>query len=601
MCGIVGSNFIEEKQLIDLSCLMEYRGPDQDGSYQDNNVSFAHKRLAILDLSEDGKQPFTDATKNYIIVYNGEIYNFIELKEKLLKRGYKFRTKTDTEVLLNAYIEWGENCPEYLNGDFAFCVYDKIKKILFVARDRLGFKPFYFYHKDGNFLFGSELKLFLKAGIKKEINKQALNHYLFLGFVPGNQSIINNINKLPPGSYGIFDIERKTFSITKYWDNHFSEQDIPFPEATNTIRHLLDDSVKKRMIADVPVGAFLSGGIDSSIICYLMKKYNKNLKTYSISFDYKDYDEAEWAKKIAQELETNHYEIRFDAQKIKQLIPNLVDYFNEPLGDPSMIPTYLVASVAKKQVKVCLSGTGGDEIFFGYNRYSDFIYLNKLRRLPAWLKKSLSVIYKLLNKDKANKLNILLNVKNEQELYLKLFSYLFRDKDELKIGADKSLKDFDKLFRYDNSIFNILNFDQNEYLPNDLLVKEDRATMGVSLEGRIPFLDHRLVEYVNNLPLKYKFRSGQKKYILKKAFHGLIPAKVLRRKKKGFGVPLEHYIRKELKDYFYDKLFNFELFNYYDKEQLKKLWKKHQKGDSDYSHLFWVLFSFNRWYEKWMV
>lgn len=598
MCGIVGFNFKNEKLVKEAAELLNHRGPDQEGFYIDEQVSLGHKRLSILDLSEKGKQPMSSADNNYVIVFNGEVYNFQEIRENLQNLGHTFTSQTDTEVVLHSYIEWGNDCVNRFNGDFAFCIYDKKKKIFYLARDRFGFKPIYYYLSNGKFIFSSELKVLLRAGIPREIDKKALKHYLFFGFTPSETSIIKGVKKLLPAHYAVFSLENKSVAGQKrYWQTTFSNK-IKSVDIQDEVYKLLDDAVKKRMIADVLVGAFLSGGIDSSIICYLMKQYNKELKTFSIKFDYDDFNESKWARIVADNLGTEHHEIKFGAKDVKKFIPDLMYSFDEPFGDPSMIPTFLVSKVAREHVTVCLSGTGADELFIGYPRYKEFLRLNQLNKLPPFFQKALVHIYLLKNKDRAGKLKQLFKGKNNKSaLYLKLFSYLYRDDKELGQSVD-DFPELKKYFKYPEDLHNVLNFDQNEYIPNNLLVKEDRATMAVSLEGRVPFLDHELVEYVNNLDLGVKFRKHEMKHLLKKIFKDKLPHEILYRKKHGFGVPLKHYFRNELKEFAYDQLFNFNNFDYYDKDNLRTMWNKHQRGESDYSHLFWILISFNMWYKR---
>ena len=601
MCGIVGFNFPNKEKLIKLNNLLRHRGPDQEGYFIDDLVSLAHKRLSVIDLSEKGKQPMISGDRKYVIIFNGEIYNFLEIKKELQKKGYKFISETDTEVVLNAYIEWQENCLLKFNGQFAFCIYDIVKKNLFLARDRMGIKPLYYYSNGGRFIFGSELKVILKSNIKKAINQHALNHYLFFGCTPSEETIIQRAKKILPGHYLIFNLEKnKIVENKKYWEIEFADEQISEDEAKEKIYKKLDESVKKRLVADVPVGAFLSGGIDSSIIVYFMKKYVQDLKTFSIKFDYEDYNESDWARIVSNKFKTDHHEIEFNANDVKKFIPNLVYIFDEPFGDPSMIPTYLVSKVAKKHVTVCLSGTGGDELFIGYPRYEEFLKLKQMNKFPTILKNVIIALYSLYNKDKSKKLSQLLT-KNSSDviLYLKLFSHLFRDKKELDLNIN-DFSFFEKHFKHKDDLTNLLNFDQNEYIPNDLLVKEDRATLGVSLEGRVPFLDHELVEFVNNIPLEYKSKKYTTKCLLKEVFKGKLPNEILYRKKQGFGIPLKYYFRNELKDFAYNNIFEFNDYQYYDKKVLKNMWNKHQRGISDYSRLFWVILMFNLWYKKWI-
>lgn len=607
MCGIVGFNWEEEKKIKFLASLLEHRGPEQEGFHVGDGVSIGHKRLRILDLSEKARQPIYNEDNTVCLSYNGEIYNFQDLRDKLEKASHKFVSKTDSEVLVHAYEEWGVSLLNKTNGQFAFCIFDKKKNIFFIARDRLGIKPLYYYQSGKKFVFGSELKVFLESDIKKQINQVALDHYMLFGNTPSKQSILENVEKLLPGSYIIYDLASSEIKeYRQYWALSFSEDSsLSETEAIDQIRKELDRSIKMRLISDVPLGAFLSGGVDSSIIVAIMRKYVKNLKTFSIKFDYPDFNESRYAKIISEKFGTEHFEIAFDAQDVKKLIPKLVYYYDEPFGDSSMIPTYLVSSVAKKHVTVSLSGTGGDELFGGYNRYNDFVVLQRINHMPEFVKRildySIDKVNPLLRKDKLSKLQMFLGKKEPLHfIYLKLFSYMFRSKRE---HIDKLLQ-FDYMenyFKYSKLLTNAMNFDLNEYLPNCLLVKEDRASMAVSLEARVPFLDHELVKLASRIPPNLKIKNREKKYILKKAFADTLPHTILHRKKQGFGVPLVHYFRNELKDFVYNEIFGFQEYNYYDKIYLGTLWDRHQKKLSDYSRIFWSIIMFNLWYKKWMT
>lgn len=607
MCGIVGFNWEEEKKIEFLASLLEHRGPEQEGFHVGDGVSIGHKRLRILDLSEKARQPIYNEDNTVCLSYNGEIYNFQGLRDSLEKAGHKFVSKTDSEVLVHAYEEWGVSLLNKINGQFAFCIFDKKKNIFFIARDRLGIKPLYYYQSGKKFIFGSELKVFLKSDIKKQISHIALDHYLLFGNTPSKQSILENVEKLLPGSYIIYDLACSEIKeYRQYWTLSFSEDSsLSETEAISQIRKELDRSIKMRLISDVPLGAFLSGGVDSSIIVAIMRKYVKNLNTFSIKFDYPDFNESRYAKIVSEKFATEHFEIAFDAQDVKKLIPKLVYHYDEPFGDPSMIPTYLVSSVAKKHVTVSLSGTGGDELFGGYNRYNDFAVLQRINHMPEFVKRildySIEKVNPFLRKDKLSKLQMFLGKKEPLHfIYLKLFSYMFRSKRE---PIDKLLQFnyMENYFKYSKLLTNALNFDLNEYLPNCLLVKEDRASMAVSLEIRVPFLDHELVKLASQIPSNLKIKYREKKYILKKAFADTLPHTILHRKKQGFGVPLVHYFRNELKDFAYNEIFGFQEYNYYDKIYLNTLWDRHQKKQSDYSRIFWSIIMFNLWYKKWMT
>lgn len=607
MCGIVGFNWEDKSKLASLMSLLDHRGPEQEGFHVGDGISVGHKRLCILDLSEKGTQPLYNEDKTICVSYNGEIYNFKELRSVLEAKGHRFQSNTDTEVLVHGYEEWGTDVLTKVNGQFAFCIFDKNKCRFFLGRDRLGIKPLYYYSDKGQFIFGSELKIFLRSGIDKKIDSEVLDHYMIFGNVPSVKSILKEVQKLPPGHYLVYSLkEKKCLQSCAYWELSFSDNINDDPEEIAIrLREKIKKSVKRRLIADVPLGAFLSGGVDSSIIVAVMSRYVSELKTFSIRFDYPDFNESQYAKLISKKFNTRHFEIDFNAEDVRNLIPKLAYHYDEPFGDSSMIPTYLVCSVAKEHVTVSLSGTGGDELFGGYPRYSEFNMLRRINHFPGLLKHmldySINAANIFLRKDKLSKLqSFLCNKEPDYIIYLKLLSYMFRDKSESRYNLD-SLSYLGDHFRYGNNLTNLLNSDLKEYLPNCLLTKEDRASMAVSLEVRVPFLDHELVEFANQIPSDLKIRRGKKKYILKKAYEDILPEEILYRRKQGFGVPLVHYFRKELKEFTYNEIFNFDAYDYYDKSLLKQLWDRHQTKRSNYSRIFWSIIMFNMWYKKWMV
>jgi asparagine synthase (glutamine-hydrolysing) len=607
MCGIVGFNWEDRRKIEILASLLEHRGPEQEGFHVRDGVSIGHKRLCILDLSEKGRQPIYNEDGTICITYNGEVFNFESLRDTLEEAGHKFVSKTDTEVLVHAYEQWGTGLLEKINGQFAFCIFDKRENLFFLARDRLGIKPLYYYHNAGRFIFGSELKVLLKSDIKRQISEKALNHYLLFGYTPSGESILENVQKLLPGSYLIYDLAAKKITENaRYWSLSFCDDSATSEDqARGEIVERLEQSVKAQLIADVPLGAFLSGGVDSSIIVALMRKYVKELNTFSIKFDRPGYDESKYAKIVSDMFGTRHHEIEFNAESVRDLIEQLPYYYDEPFGDSSMIPTCLVCRVARKYVTVSLSGTGGDELFAGYPRYLQFGVLKKLNRLPSPAKKILSLsaqaLNTLLRNDMLNKLQTFLGPKDQAwEIYLKLFSYMFRSGDE----QSRKLAQFGHFaehFEYENDVTNALNFDTKEYLPECLLTKEDRASMAVSLEVRVPFLDHTFVEFAAKIPPHLKARGLDKKHILKKAFSDILPHEILYRRKMGFGVPLAHYFRDELRDFARAEVFAEPTFDYYDRDFLMTLWQKHQRRSADYSRLFWSIMMFNLWHKKWMT
>ena len=607
MCGILVFNWQDEKKIKTLADLLQHRGPEQEGFHVADGVSIGHKRLRIIDLSEKGRQPLYNEDGSVCVSFNGEIFNFAEIKESLEKAGHVFTSHTDTEVLVHGYEQWDVGMLERLNGQFAFCIFDKKRNTFFLARDRLGIKPLYYYCDDKRFIFGSELKVFLKGDVDRRINQNAMDYYLLFGNTPCDQSILEGVKKLPPAYFLIYDLSaRKIKQNQRYWTLLFDPQlDCDEKEIEKQIVDRLEQAVKLQLISDVPIGAFLSGGLDSSIIVAFMSKYVKDLNTFSIRFDRPDFNESHYAKIVSDKFKTRHFEISFNADNVRELIMELPYYYDDPFGDPSMIPTCLVSRVARQHVTVSLSGTGGDELFGGYWHYNDYVLLKFLNALPApvkWsLDTSIAMANPLLKIDKLNKLRGFLGKKLDPAiLHLRLFSYMFRTKEE---SSDKLLpfRYLAKHFVYPDDINNAMNYDLNEYLPDDLLVKEDRASMAVTLEARVPFLDHTLVEFATKIPPRLKIKLFQKKYILKRAFRNILPPEIIHRKKQGFGVPLVHYFRNELRDFAYDAIFGFDLLDYFDKNLLKIYWDRHQSKKNDYYRIFWSIMMFNLWFKKWMT
>jgi len=608
MCGIVGFNWEDETQIKHLASLLHHRGPEQQGFHVSDGISLGHKRLCILDLSDRAKQPLYNENQTICVCYNGEIYNFQTLRSELEKQGHHFSTKTDTEVLVHGYEQWGIDLLHKLNGQFAFCIFDAPRRILFLARDRLGIKPLYYCHRHNRFIFASELKVFFQCAVPRQISTKALEYYLFFGYTPPGQSILQDVRKLPAGHYLIYDLESNRIQhLEKYWDITYQPyNDLSTAEATRQIRDRLEASVQSRLISDVPLGAFLSGGLDSSIIVGLMRKYVRQLNTFSIRFDVPGYDESSYARIVSERFGTQHHEIQFNAQTVRQLITELPYYYDEPFADPSMIPTCLVCRVAKKYVTVSLSGTGGDELFAGYPRYVQFAYLRRLNQLAgpvrAVLRATILAANKFWSNDKLNKLQGFLSARQQPwQLYTRLFSYMFRSDREDGTAVEK-FRFAQDYFRYPDDLSNLLNFDLHEYLPECLLTKEDRASMAVSLEVRVPFLDHGLVEFAATVPPGMKIYRHRKKYILKKAFAKLVPARILHRRKMGFGVPLPYYFRNELRDFAFETIFRTEdCWEYFDRSMVEQLWQRHQSGRADYSRLFWSIMMFNLWHRKWIA
>lgn len=607
MCGIVGFNWQDVGQIQVLAKMLNHRGPEQDGFHVADGVSIGHKRLKIIDLSEQGRQPIYNEDKTICVTFNGEIFNFEQIKHDLEKSGHRFNSHTDTEVLVHGYEQWGAGLLEKLNGQFAFCIFDKKKNLFFLARDRFGIKPLYYYDKDGRFIFGSELKVFLKSDIKKTIAQDALEYYLFFCNTPNKQSILEDVRKLPPAHYLIYDLKaKKVQKCEQYWSISFDNQlECGEDELKRRVLEQIEKSVRMQLISDVPLGAFLSGGVDSSIIVSIMRKYVKELNTFSIRFDRPAYNESHYAKIVSDKFNTIHHEIEFNAANVRQLMEELPYYYDEPFGDPSMVPTSLVCQVARQHVTVSLSGTGGDELFGGYPRYNRLSMAKSVNHLPSpakyLLKLGALVSHRFLNIEGFHRwLTFFGPAQPDYIIYLQLFNSMFPGKNQ---GMEKLARFhyYANHFKYDDNASNAMNCDLHEYLPDDLLVKEDRASMAVTLEARVPLIDHELAEFAAKIPSQYKIRRGETKYILKKSFEGILPNEILYRPKRGFGMPLKEYLRDELKDYCRSIVFDFNQLDYYDKKIIEELWNRHQTGRSDYSRLFWNIMMFNLWFKKWMM
>ncbi len=626
MCGIVGFNGFEQSRLEEAVRTLAHRGPDASGTYRRGSVGLGHTRLAIMDTSDRGAQPMGytreggavhqsgqaagpepdsasdpafGRNSDLVAVYNGEIYNFREIAAELQGRGYTFSSGCDTEVLLAAWTEWGESCVERFNGMWAFCIYDRRQECLYLSRDRMGQKPLYYYADEKRIAFASELKALFALGVPRSLDDEALRYYLFFGFPPRDRTVLRGVRKLEPGTVLSCPLDGQTPPARRaFWQLDFSAQPATQGEACDAVRESLAAAVKARAIADVPVGAFLSGGLDSSIITMLLRPHIADLKTFSVSFDHAEFDESGWARRVADSFETDHHEVRFSAGEVSNLIPVLFDSFDEPLGDPSMIPTYLVSRVAREQVTVCLSGMGGDELFAGYTRYPEFMLLDRLRHLPAALCGGLSRLYACRDRDRAGKLRMLLQAQSRFELYMRLFSHFYRGENE-KVSPPG----FDPLkpsFEHADPLTCLLDFDQMYYLPENGHMKEDRASMAHGLESRSPFMDPEVVRLANRLPSDLKLRGRGGKYVLKQAFKAELPPGVIGRRKQGFGVPLNHYFRNELADFARDNILGFSGVDYYDREVVSGLWDRHLAGTSDYSYLFWILLSFNLWHQRWL-
>ena len=632
MCGIAGFADFRKKSseeiLSLMSCTLLHRGPDGQGIYYDQTqevqIGLGHRRLSIIDLSSAANQPMH--YNGLHLIFNGEIYNYNEIRNRLIESGHRFATHSDSEVILHSWEEWGEKCIDQWRGMFAIALYDEKKQELVCIRDRAGVKPFHYYWKDGLFLFGSELKsLIAHPSFEKTINKNAVATFLQYGCISHPYSIYKGTYKLPPGHLLRLDLSSKKISIAQYWNvyDYYNKPklDISLDEAIDETEKILSESFQYRMVADVPVGVFLSGGYDSSCVTALLQQNStEKIKTFTIGTTDKKLDEAPFAKAIAHHLGTDHTEYYCTAKEALDIIPQLPHFYDEPFADSSAIPTILVSRLARKKVTVALSADAGDEIFAGYNRY-DYVsrYGNKLRSIPKPLRKMAALAMERVSSEnipffknqynfhsRYDKLKNLLNDPSPSEL-LKNLSQVFNKKNLEKLMAD----DFQELPTAHNStelkpgfydpLSYMMAIDYQSYMVDDILQKVDRATMSVSLEGREPFLDQNIIEWAAQLPSGYKYREGQKKYLLKRIVHKYIPKEMMERPKMGFGIPVESWLGNELKElvqeYLSEKNLDHGLFNV---TEVNNLVTEFFNGRTEKHLKIWYLLMFQMWYKKWM-
>jgi asparagine synthase (glutamine-hydrolysing) len=563
MCGIAG--FVGSGTIADLQRMTQqliHRGPDAQGLWHDANqgVYLGQRRLSIIDLA-GGKQPMWTPDEQLGVIFNGEIYNHLELRQQLEKAGHHFSTHhSDTEVLLHGYRAWGKDLPNQLNGMWAFVLYDRHQNILFGSRDRFGKKPFFYTYQSGNFIFASELKAVTShASLKPQVSKLALQKYFAYGYIPAPHSLYENIYKLPAGHSWWYHLNTQTFTVQKYWDFKLEPFDYrpknPVAEWGEQLRELLDQAVQRRLMSDVPLGVFLSGGIDSSAIAALASKHilATDLNTFSIGFTEPDFDESTYAQQVAQFIGSQHHLAILSVEKSRELLPEIMNQLDEPMGDSSLLPTYLLCQHARQQVTVALGGDGGDELFAGYDPFQALRYAQLYRRLiPQPLHRAIEMLFARLPVSHRN-MSLDFRIKRT----LRGLSYppqlwcptwmasltadeladLFQEPINLEEIYSEAIEQWDACHQT-NLIDKVLQFFTKLYLQDDILVKIDRASMLVSLEARSPFLDINVVNFVRQLPSHYKFRHGQTKYILKKALEPLLPKEIIYRRKKGFGVPI---------------------------------------------------------------
>jgi asparagine synthase (glutamine-hydrolysing) len=642
MCGFVGFRSYKEFQALreflpSAASSLRHRGPDDSGLFFDerSGVGLGHRRLSVIDLSEAGRQPMSSEDGTVHIVYNGEVYNFKEIRQVLEVDGNRFQSSTDTEVILMAYLKWGIECLQKFIGMFSLAIWDRRKHCLYLARDRLGIKPLYYHFKDGTLLFASELKAIMKfRSFDRSIDSDALPLFLHYQYVPAPKTIFENTYKLLPGHYMVYDgqsLETKTFWSVPEGPTESDQSHLIERESLEKLEGLLTQAVSDRLISDVPLGALLSGGIDSSIAVALMQKVsNAPVRTFSIGFNEAVYNEAPWAFKVATHLGTDHTELYVTPREAMEVIPKLSEVYDEPFADSSAIPTFLVCQMARSQVTVALSGDGGDEQFAGYVRYwtaqsmvAGFQRLFRPARkilavllgtIPlSWVEKCYLPLRRFLPQrfrvtnfpDKWQKLIHSMSQAQILDLYRMTICLWSEDELHRMMGRRLPESQYEEIFRQTEGwplLSRLMRVDQGTYLPDAMLTKVDRASMAVGLEVRVPLLDHRIVEYTSRLPDSLKYRNGTSKYLLKKLLGRYVPTNLFERPKMGFGIPIDQWFRQDLKNLLMDYLSPARLKKegLFDEAFVEKKIKEHLSGQANHQYRLWSLLMWEMWRERWL-
>lgn len=604
MCGIYGSTIqYTEQQIREKLHRTSFRGPDQTGIkvYKNENqqIILGHNRLSIIDLDPRSNQPFTYLNKIHV-VFNGEIFNFQILKKQLELKKYKFTTTSDTEVICAAYLEYGENCVRHFNGMFSFVIYDEDNNLLFGARDRMGQKPFYYYHNGKEFEFSSQISSIQLFNKNLSISNKSIKLYLSWGNIPDPFSIFNEIRKLKAGHCFVFNLHTGDLKIRQYWDIDYKGSNFftgSFNEAKEELEALITNAVKIRLFADVPVGVFLSGGVDSSVISALAQKTtDTHIKTFSVKFNEKGFDESIYAQQVANHLGTHHHIIECNYNEGIDLVKNFSYYYDEPFADSSAIPSMLLSKYTKQQVTVALSGDAGDESFIGYHRYDWIRRANLAMKIPHLIRNFGSSILDLLPNYKYKTIAYILKLNNVNDAYLKVMSGF--KSSEYGIEYLKEIDETMYLYHnYKNLFERVSDFDLKTYLNWDINTKVDRASMAYSLEVRSPLQDYRVVEFARSLPTSFKYHNGTMKYILKELLYQHVPKQIFNRPKAGFTMPFANWFRNELKDYVLGEL-NYEglsIIPEIDIQQMQNEIYQHLDGKRNRYPTIWSLLVLKQW------
>lgn len=618
MCGICGFNWNDKALAKAMAAQITHRGPDQEGIFCCDEMSLAFRRLSIIDLSENGSQPMSNEDDSIYLVFNGEIYNFQELRTDLLQKGHRFKSKTDSEVILHAYEEYGVDCISKLRGMFAFALYDRPRKRLVLVRDRIGIKPLYYTFSKGRLLFASEIKSILQdPQVEPTVNYQALYDYLGFEFVPAPETMFAGIHKLPAGHQLVF--ENGNIDVQQYWDLDFQPAGpVPsFDEAVEQLRDHLDTAVKSHLISDVPLGVFLSGGLDSSCLVALMRRHISGpLKTFTIGYKDKSYSELDYAEIVARHCETDHQVLMLDALNA-DYVEKTLWHLDEPMTDLSTVPLYLLCKQAREHVTVCLSGEGADESFAGYDRFKASRMDRYFSLIPAPIRRQ--VIGKMTSMlpdqpQKKGAINMLkrfveganldpegrhlrwqyfLNKSLEQRLFQKSF------KDQISMDPFRLIRELNNKCNATDQVNREIYLDMRFMMTDSVLMKVDRMSMASSLEIRVPLLDHVLVEFLAGLPGSWKLNGMTTKYIFRKAIKGLLPDEIVNRGKQGYSLPVKHLLRGELKQYMIERLHDSKVLREtMDQPYMNRLIEEHCSGRQNHNHVLWALLNVAIWHDR---
>lgn len=627
ICGVVNRDGapVEEKIVRRMLATLAHRGPDGHEVFVDGHVGLGHARLAVIDLSVAASQPMPNEDGSLHIVFNGEIYNYRALREQVAARGHTLHSRSDTEVILHLYEDNGPRCVEQLRGMFAFAIWDGRRRRLFLARDRVGKKPLFYYHDAGRFIFGSEIKALLAhPDVPRALNATALPYYLAHGYVPTPETMFTGIKQVPPGH--VLTVEGDELSMTRYWRWPLGESGRPGKlkepgeeEWAGRVLDVLRDAVRVRLVSDVPLGAFLSGGLDSSLIVALMSQaQDEPVKTFAIGFGGEpSFNELDYARQVAHRFGTDHHEFVVQPDAV-DLLPALVRHYDEPFADSSAIPTYLVAQLTREHVTVALTGDGGDELFAGYERFAAARLAERYRRLPGLLRQAISGVVRRLPESTAYRgfARRARRFVDAADLplaarYLSWVGLFSADMRRALLSPHPDLAHADVLADYRahfeqatglDLVSQLLYVNATTYLPGDLLVKTDRMTMAHGLEARCPFLDQELIGLVAGMPTALKLRGMTTKYILKRVAERLLPREIVHRPKHGFGVPVGRWFRRELRDYVRDVLLSprARQRGYLDPVAVERLIDQHQHGQRDWGHQLWTLLTFELWHQTYL-